>query len=122
MESVLRFSEPRTPLAVTMDSPFGVFLDADDADWEDDEFLRHSCLELLKAGCRWFACFGARAEAVHDRLDDFIVEYGYEGIVTTYHSDESRQEAASFFKDVALMEMKSGLVMVRNPKRWARDF
>lgn len=122
MKSVLRFSEPGTTIASAMESPFGVFLDADDKDWKDDEHLRRSCLGLLRAGCRWFVCFGLRAEAMHDRIDDFIIEYGFEGVVTTYHSGESRDDAATFFKDVALMEMKAGLILVRDPTIWACHF
>lgn len=122
MVSALTFSEPKAPLASAVERPFGVFLDAGDEDWGDDDFLRRSCLALMKAGCRWFVCFGPRAEAVHDRIDDFIVEHGYDGVVTTYHSDESEEDAAVFFTDVALMEMKGGLVLVRDRPRWARHF
>jgi hypothetical protein len=118
----LIFSEPRTPFSPAMQDPFGVFLDADDKEWADDDFLHRSCLELMKSGCRWFACFGSRAEAMHDRIDDFIIEHSFDGVTTTYHSDESQESAADFFKDVALMEMKAGLVFVRDRLKWAPYF
>lgn len=88
MVSALTFSEPEAPLASAVERPFGVFLDTGDEDWSDGDFLRRSCLDLMKAGCRWFVCFGPRAEAVHARIDDFIIEHGYDGVVTTFHSDE----------------------------------
>lgn len=122
MVSTLVFSKPEVPLAMIVERPFGVFLDASAEDWSDDHFLRRSCLDLMKAGCRWFVCFGPRAETIHDRIDDFIVEHGYDDVVTTYHSDESEEDAAAFFTDVALMEMKGGLILVRDRHRWERHF
>ena len=99
-----------------------MLLEADDANWSDDGFLRRSCSALLEAGCLWFVCFGERAEEVHDRIDDVIVDQEYEGVVTTYHSDESEQDVAQFFTNVALMEMKGALVLAQDKPRWARHF
>ena len=59
---------------------------------------------------------------VSSSIDDFIIEQNCDCVVTTYHSEESEEEAAEFFKDVALMEMKAGLVVVRDRAKWARHF
>lgn len=122
MVTSVKFSEPAAPLVEGVEQPFALLLDADDQDWRDEEFLRRSSLALLEAGCRWFVCFGQRSETLHDRIDDTIVEKDYQSVVTTYHLDESEEEVAQFFKEVALMEMKGGLVLVRDKSRWAPLF
>lgn len=122
MPPTLTFTEPSGMITSSLESPFGVFLDADDEDWDNDDFLRRCCLDLMEHGCRWFTCFGSHAEAVHDDIDDLIVRHGYDGVVTTYHSDETEKDAAEFFVNVALSEMKEGLVLVRNKARWASNF
>ena len=122
MPSTLTFSRPNAPLPSNIGYPFGVFLDADDDDWKDDNFLSQTCLDLLKNGCRWFTCFGLRAEMIHDRIDDIIIENSYSGVVTTYHSNEPQESAADFFRHVALMEMKAGLILVRNKHKWLHHF
>ena len=122
MDSILTFAEPGILLPSELEAPFGVFLDGEDDFWSDDDLLCRSCQNLINKGCRWFVCYGPRSEAIHDRIDDVIVEQGYEGIVTTYHADESEAEVAQFFKDVALIEMKAGLILVSNRSTWARLF
>ena len=115
------FLKPGAPLP-SMQCPFGVLLDAEDKDWSNDDFLRRSCTGLLAAGCLWFVCFGERAEEIHDRIDDFIVEQEYQDVTTTYHSEESEQDVAEFFTNVALMKMKSALVLVHDRRKWERHF
>lgn len=119
------FLEPGSPVP-PVDAPFGVLLDADDAQWADDDELRKSAVALLEAGCRYFVCFGERSEDVHDCIDDCIVEktvlggHGdYEGVITTYHDDESVDAVAEFFVNCALSKMRGALALVRDRNRWS---
>jgi hypothetical protein len=125
MESALLFVEPGSPVP-PVDPPFGVLLDADDAEWAEDEHLRKSAVALLEAGCRYFVCFGERSEEVHDRIDDCIVEKtvlggqaDYEGVITTYHTDESVADVAEFFLTCALPQMRGALVIARDGQKWS---
>ena len=125
METVGVFSEPGSPLP-PVKPPFGALLDADDEVWADDSHLRKASNSLFEAGCRWIVCFGERSEDVHDRIDDFIVEQSvfvgcadYEGIVTTFHNDESVAEVAEFFVTCALREMRGALILVQDKEEWA---
>ena len=126
MASAPLFCKPRTSLP-SIGRPFGVLIEADDKEWLDDGFLCNNCRGLLDAGCTWFVCFGERAEEVHDRIDDVIVERAcagqeYEGVCTTYHSDESRQDVAEFFTDAVLKKLSGALVIVQDKASWASHF
>ncbi len=73
---------------------------------------------LLAAGCRYFVCFGEQSETVHDRIDDIIVEHGYDGVTTTFHCDESEQDVADFFMTIAFSAMNGALVLSCNQEKW----
>lgn len=118
--SDLTFSDPQRYLVTTAKVPFGVFIDTSDGDWEDDDFIRRCSVDLMKAGCRWFVCFGPSSEVVHDRIDDFVLEYDFKGVMTTYHFDETPEETAEFFTDIALMNVKQGIILVRDQTKWAK--
>ena len=120
--AALIFSAPDAPIGPGVKRPFAVFLDADDDEWRSEGFLRSRCLGLLELGCVWFECFGEQSEEVHDRLDDVIVQRGIEGVVTTYHCDESAENAVAFFRDVVLIGMAAGLIMVRERPKWMALF
>jgi hypothetical protein len=119
------FSEPGSPLP-SVERPFAVLLDADDDEWGAAEQLRSVAMSLLEAGCRYFVCFGERSEEVHDRIDDCVVEKSvllgqgdYEGIITTYHADESVADVAEFFVNCALPDMRGALALIRDKQKWA---
>lgn len=117
-------SRPKVQVSVIGDplpeveKPFAVLVDASDEDWTDGYHAEQLIKELLNAGCRYFVCFGPGAEAVHDRIDDVIVEHEYDGITTTFHEDESQDDVAEFFNRVAVTGMKGALVLVRDLERW----
>ncbi len=117
------FIKPGAPLP-TVEHPFLVLIDVNDKEWLDDGFLCETCKHLLDGGCTWFACFGERAGEVHDRIDDIIVERiyegreEYEGVVTTFHHDESEQEVAEFFACSVLPKLKGALVLAQDASKW----
>ena len=120
------FSAPCTSLP-RMDRPFAVLLDAGDDEWVDGERAREVALSLLDAGGRYFVCYGKRSEEVHDLLDDCIVEKtllgekaDYEGVITTYHTDESVEDVAEFFLSCALPEMRGALVIAKDEQKWSK--
>ena len=106
----------------TLSKPFAVLLDADDRDWVDDTTLVRSVKALLRAGCRYFVCFGSNSEHVHDRIDDLVIDGGFDGTVTTWHDDESEEEVAEFFAHSVTSRMKSAVVLVRDQNRWSVTF
>jgi hypothetical protein len=58
--------------------------------------------KLLNAGCVYFCCWGPDCERVHDIVDDVIVDKGvtpisWGHVMTTWHSNDSLQEAVEFF-------------------------
>jgi hypothetical protein len=54
---------------------------------------------LLAAGCTHFVCSGPASEALHDRIDDLLVERDDDGFLTTWHDDESAADVAAVFFD-----------------------
>lgn len=119
------FSEPGSSLP-RVERPYAVLLDADDDEWVDEERIREVALSLLEAGCRYVVCYGERSEEVHDLFDDCIVEKtvlgeqaDYEGVITTYHTDESVEDVAEFFLNCALPEMRGALVIARDGQKWS---
>jgi len=101
-----------------IDAPFSVLLDADEENWDDACLVRRLGKSLLADGCRYFVCFGQRSEVVHDLLDDVIVTEGYQGVTTTFHDDEDKEEVLDFLMDCAARGMKGALVFVRNTIAW----
>ena len=74
--------------------------------WTDDELDDLSPLinALLDSGCRSFVCVGSSSEALHDFIDDVILEKSLENeleeernVVTTWHDKESFEDTLSYF-------------------------
>jgi hypothetical protein len=99
-------------------APFAVLLNADEPGWRDDALTVNVTKQLLELGARYFVCAGMRGEVVHDRIDDVVVQQGHEGVVTTFHGNESKEEVAAFFLTCATSGMKAALVVVENPSEW----
>ena len=105
-----------------LQAPFAVLVDASDQQWADPDLAARLIKELLAAGCRYFVCFGPAAEALHDRIDESFLEHELLGIATTFHDEESIEDVAEFFQTIALANMDSGLVLVRDLKTWRSLF
>ncbi|MFT5584806.1 MAG: hypothetical protein ACI9VR_002393 [Cognaticolwellia sp.] len=118
--SVLYASPSALPRVVP--SPFCVLLDADDSDWSDDPPLISAVRALLRAGCRYFVCFGSNSENIHDRIDDVIVDGRFCGVTTTWHEDESEKDVAEFFQNCATIGMRASVILVRDQQRWSVAF
>ena len=103
-------------------SPFLALLDVDNVEWENEQFLCQKSRSLLGLGCRYFVCVGKKAEEIHDRIDDLIVEGKYLDTITTYHYDESDRDIAEFIKYAAMLEMKGLLVLTHDAERWTIAF
>lgn len=102
-----------------LETPFAVLLESDEKGWSKGSSLNQRAKNLLAAGCRCFVCFGKQSEEVHDRIDDIIIELGYDNVITTFHCDESMQSVADFFMTIASSTMKDALVLSGNPSEWA---
>lgn len=119
-QSKILVSSPDLPLPLSdLRRPFAVLLDTRDAEWIDSNFLTRKAIDLLNAGCRYYVCFGPNAELAHDQIDDSICELNNESnVTTTYHVDEESQDVVNFFKNIAMKEMATGLLLVNNTKEW----
>jgi hypothetical protein len=105
-----------------MEAPFAVLLDANDEDWAERANPERLVKKLLEDGCRFFVCFGAGAEALHDRIDDISSENDYHGILTTCHEIEPKENVANFFYMGAIIDMKGALVLTRDVAGWKALF
>ena len=109
------------PLEVELpeiEAPFAVLIDADDTDWSEVELIRSLGKTLLDYGCRYFVCFGQRSEILHDCLDDLLLDENYNDVVTTFHNDETKEEALDFLINCASLDMNGALVVVRDTTEW----
>jgi hypothetical protein len=88
-------------LSVPGSNYFVALLAWDSEDVHSAELARIARL-LLDSGCVYFCCWGSGCERLHDAIDE---EYATEGItvnddestiMTTWHDDESLEEAARF--------------------------
>jgi len=102
----------------SVESPFATLLDAADEEWSNPLVAKRLISKLLQAGCRYFVCFGNNSESIHDLIDDCIVDGDYEGVVTTFHDNESEEDVLSYFLHCAVLEMAGALVFVREVSRW----
>ena len=67
----------------------------------DHTIISSIALTLLRAGAVYFCCYGPDSERVHDIIDEQIVQSAIEEdgsvIMTTWHSEETLQDALWFF-------------------------
>ena len=80
--------------------------------YNDQEVLIGKTLAsaLLDAGCSEFCCVGARAEELHDRIDEVIEDREEFDVVTTFHDDVV--EACEYFLFAAGAAQPSLIAMV----------
>ena len=111
---------PGAPLPATnLRAPFAVLLDVRDEEWANSIWVSRKANELLRAGCRYFVCFGPRSEVVHDQIDDAVINYANgNDLPTTFHEDETPEDVANFFLTVALSGMAQGLLLVCDEASW----
>lgn len=71
---------------------------------------------LLDSQCEYFVCSGSASEALHDWIDDVVASrassFAGNVVVTTWHDDETADEVARFFFEVAGAKEGSLLVAV----------
>ena len=90
------------PETLPLTSPrFGLFLALDARQIRDDNLLSFA-RTLVKQGLTMACVWGPDCERVHDRIDDAIMESCAEEdepsvILTTWHTEENREEALEFF-------------------------
>jgi hypothetical protein len=113
----IQFAAPRAALP-TLDKPFAVLLDANDPEWSDANQVERLATDFLNAGCNYFVCFGPGSEALHDRIDAIIEEHEVDGVTTTFHEEETRTDVAEFFRTIATVAVRSGLICVRDVAGW----
>jgi hypothetical protein len=96
------------PAEIVVGSRYFVSLMVCDASNTPPEEIAACARALLKAGCVYFCCWGPNCERVHDIVDEqYLIESGYSVndddsiIMTTWHNDESLEEAAWFAINVA---------------------
>jgi hypothetical protein len=84
--------------------PFAVLLTARNMDLIKYGRLSKLVKCLLSKGAKTFVCIGDYSEIIHDEIDELICQHDAEGninnaseIVTTFHDDESVDDAVSYF-------------------------
>jgi hypothetical protein len=100
---MLELSAPKEVPTLDLGSPhFCCFL-AWDASHSSVEEVSALIDPLIKAGCVYFVCWGPSCEWVHDIIDETHPNTA-SVIMTTWHSDESLEEASPtlFEKNVGL--------------------
>lgn len=105
--------------------------------WNAPENAQNDLAELLapivRSGLAYFCAWGERCEQVHDAIDDSFIEHeledgeAYPFLMTTWHQEESLEEAFWFFRMVAvptenfvLANLERFAVAVGNPQ-WAHE-
>lgn len=105
-------------------APFAVLVDTDDKIWADDNHVVKIATQLLEMGCRYFVCAGICSEAVHDRIDDIVIEHGYDRqddvTMTTFHQDETKEDALEFFIMVVIPDMNDAVILVHDVTSWEK--
>jgi hypothetical protein len=80
--------------------------------WDAPEISENGLVELfaplVSSGLAYFCAWGERCEEVHDAVDDCFVEHELESgvadpfLMTTWHRNESLEEALWFFRMLAI--------------------
>ena len=95
------------PSHFVVGSDYFVALVVTDATKIDTSAISRVARILLKAGCVYFCCWGPDCERVHDIIDGAYASDGTDigdrasTIMTTWHNDESLEEATWFALNVA---------------------
>lgn len=96
--------------------PFVVLLTAWSVGMVREEGFSELIKLLLTKGAKTFVCIGDYSESLHDEIDEIIYKYDEERniseaseIITTYHDDESVDDAVSYFvHGTEISEIKVG--------------
>lgn len=84
---------------------------------EHCESLRPLIEKLLHKNCSCFICVGINAEALHDFIDDVIVDlsvsndsFTSKNVITTWHDEDTSDEVSDFFLNFT--DIKNGVFLV----------
>jgi hypothetical protein len=99
-----------------------VLIDDRDHCWHNKETTLALTLRLLKNGSRYFVCYGASSETIHDEIDWIVIENNYKDVITTHHADESIGDVADFFTNVAMDGNQYGVVFTDYSAEWMSLF
>jgi hypothetical protein len=95
------------PVQIVVGSKYFVALLAWDVRAVETAEIAHVARILLDAGCVYFCCWGPGCERVHDIIDEEYIGNGTSvheddsTIMTTWHTEESLEEAAWFALNLA---------------------
>ncbi len=89
---------------------FSLFIVIDDRDVAEDGFAAWNIFAdlAIKQGLAYFSAWGPDCERLHDMMDEALIERKVDGApgptftMTTWHADESIEDALEFFRDCAL--------------------
>jgi hypothetical protein len=108
---------------------FGLFLACDAEDVPDD-VIYSAALNALASGAVYVVAWGPGCERIHDMFDDAAITLALDNsdrahVLTTWHADESLDEALWFFVDVALPsgheDLAMGLAVTVGREDWCRQ-
>lgn len=112
--------------SIDLDSPHSCCLIAWDASHCTVEDVAALVDPLIKAGCVYFVCWGPSCEWVHDIIDES--DPNSEGVImTTWHSEESLEEAIWFFLNVTWPDkefeetLHASLAIAIGSDKWASE-
>ena len=122
----LELSAPNEIVALDLGSTHFCCLIAWDASHSTLEEVSSLIDRLRKAGCVYFVCWGPSCEWVHDIVNESD-PYSEGGIMTTWHSNESLEEALWFFLNVTWPDREfeetfgAALGITVGSKEWAAE-
>lgn len=111
------------PESLKLPSAHFIAFVAADATAVDESVLAEFSRKLLRAGCVYFCAWGRDCERVHDVFDSECVD-AEPVIMTTWHAQESLDEALWFFVSAAFPDdgyentTKSAVVLTINRPEW----
>ena len=93
---------------ITLSSANFVCLIAWDSENASKEDISNLVVPLIKSGCSYFCTWGAGCERLHDIIDDIILDLNVvpeiSVIMTTWHYDDSLEDALFFFLNVTWVD------------------
>ena len=81
------------------------------------DHVERLCRRLLELGCVWFSAWGTECERVHDIMDYVVVERDRGDVITTWHADESLDEAMEFFLSASNADYDAVIISIGSGQR-----
>lgn len=101
--------------------PFAALIDASDSSWRSARFVGDFVEKQVQAGCEYIICIGEQSEALHDLVDEVLLDKSLTEVITTFDRVASEEEAIFLLIEVVTSNIQGRYLFIENSEAWKRE-